>query len=347
LPIDAIAMAKSSDETRPEHDGHSGVASWALNMVAPDLVAYLPCPIKVPFEQAVSEYLSASAAPSISLQIEGNANKNEDDYSAWVGARCPADLPPLLITPGVNQLYARRFIEDILDSGSYSDVASYPRDEDRCETILRDPAGHATVLAANVTIIVVDHTRLGNRRAPRAWRDLLAPEFEGAVIMRGNGRTYCETTLLAWQKLFADDGLQRMGRAVRQGWHPAQMAKTAGTGQSVGAAVYVMPYFFARNIRQREQISIVWPEEGVIASPVTLLAKRELPPHLKAFASWCAGPTIARLFSLAGLATPHPDVRSGLPPTMRYVWSGWASARSMDLSAALSRAEAAFASGQR
>lgn len=313
-------------------------------MSGPDLVAYLPCPVKVPFEQAVNEYWAGRGDCPVEMQIEGNANKNDEDYLRWANAQDPAALPPLLITPGVNQLYARHFLQNVLDTGSFEDVASYPIDDLRREAGLRDPAGHATVLAANVTLMVVDHEKLGPRSVPHAWKDLLAPELERSVIMRGNGRTYCETTLLAWQKLFGNDGLRRMGRAVREGLHPAQMAKLAGTGHASGAAVYVMPYFFARNIRQRDAISIIWPEEGVIASPVTLLAKRELSPSLKAFATWLAGPTVARLFSLAGLPAPHPDVPSGLPRDIRYVWSGWASARAIDLSAALSLAEAAFAS---
>lgn len=315
-------------------------------MSVPDLVAYLPCPIKVPFEQAVNEYWSEHGALAPKMQIEGNANKSEDDYLGWVQAADPSALPPLLITPGVNQLFARSFLRDVLDSGGFEDVAGYAKDDARGDAGLRDPAGHATVLAANVTLMVVDHEKLGHRPLPHAWRDLLASEFERSVILRGNGKSYCETTLLAWQKLFGNDGLQRMGRAVREGWHPAQMAKIAGSRHASGAAVYVMPYFFARTIRHRDAISIIWPEEGVIASPVTLLAKRDLSPQLKQFAQWLAGPTIARLFSLAGMPTPHPGVPSGLPRDPRYVWSGWASARSVDLSEALSLAESAFAAGQ-
>ncbi|HEY5956924.1 MAG TPA: ABC transporter substrate-binding protein [Polyangiaceae bacterium] len=316
-------------------------------MSAPDLVAYLPCPIKVPFEQAVSEYLVAHGGDTLQLQVEGNANKSEDDYSAFVNAKCVDELPALLMTPGVTKLYAKGFLDAVLDAGHYEDVAAYPRDELRRETGLRDPKGHATVLAANVTLMVVDHTQLGERDVPRAWKDLLAPQFQHSVIMRGNGRTFCETTLLAWQLLFGNAGLTSLGSAVRDGRHPAQMAKVAGTGSSDGAAVYVMPYFFARNIRHREQVSLIWPEEGVIASPVTLLAKRNLPPHLRAFAAWLAGPTVARLFTLAGLPTPHPEVPSGLPSSIRYVWSGWGSARSIDLSTELASAEAAFALGHR
>ena len=322
-----------------------------LNIVnartTPDLVAYLPCPIKVPFEQAIHEYLFSRGPTQYALQIEGNANKNEDDYEALIGATRADDLPPLLITPGVNQLFGSQFLSQVLDSGQYADAAGYPKDVARAENVLRDPLGYATVLAANVTLMVVDHSKLESRPVPQCWEDLLAPDFAGAVLMRGNGKTYCETSLLAWYQLFGKVGLADIGRSVREGYHPAQMAKIAGTGHPSGAAVSVMPYFFARNIRHQDEVSLVWPNEGVIASPVTLLAKRAIAPGLRQFAEWLAGPTMARLFSRAGLPTPHPEVDSGLPVGTPYLWSGWERARSTDLSAALSEAEAAFASGHR
>jgi len=313
----------------------------------PDLVAYLPCPIKVPFEQAIHEYLLSQGSPEYALQIEGNANKNEADYEALIGAERADDLPSLLITPGVNQLFGSQFLTQVLDGGQYADAAGYPKDIARPENVLRDPLGYATVLAANVTLVVVDHSQLGSRPVPQCWEDLLAPDFAGAVLMRGNGKTYCETTLLAWYQLFGQAGLAEMGRSVLEGCHPAQMAKVAGTGQAGGAAVYVMPYFFARNIRHQDNVSLVWPDEGVIASPVTLLAKRAITPGLRQFAEWLAGATMARLFSRAGLPTPHPEVSSGLPVGTRYLWPGWERARSTDLSAELSEAQAAFAFGHR
>jgi len=316
-------------------------------MCAADLVAYLPCPIKVPFEQAIEQYLASQGSPPIACQLEGNANKNEEDYQAFLRADGPDGLPPLLITPGVNQLFGQKFVTNVLDSGNFGDVADYPLDSSRSESNLRDPQRHATVLAANVTVIVVDHTHLGSRQAPERWTDLLSPEFERSIVMRGNGKTFCETTLLAWQQLFGNEGLRRMGRSIREGKHPAQMAKVAGTGQCDGAAAYVMPYFFARNIRNQDKVSLIWPKEGVIASPVTLLAKRQLSPELQAFAQWLAGSTIARLFSLAGLPTPHPSVSSGLPVTCNYLWPGWNRTRTQDLSAALLTAEEAFESGHR
>lgn len=313
----------------------------------PDLIAYLPCPVKVPLEQAIAEYLETRGRPAISVQIEGNANKNVEDYALLIGANRAQDLPSLLIVPGVNQFFGRRFITEVLDGGLFRDVALYPRDPDLSGTALRDPLGHATVLAANVTLLVVDHTQMGTRPMPRSWRDLLAPEFASSVLMRGDGRTFCETTLLAWQELLGVEALAQMGRSIRAGWHPAQMAKIAGSGHESGAAAYVMPFFFARNIRHQDKVSLVWPKEGAIASPVTLFAKRHLTSELRQLAEWLAGPTVARLFSKAGLPTPHPEVGSGLPEGAGYLWSGWKRARSGDLSAELVAAEVAFASGHR
>jgi ABC-type Fe3+ transport system substrate-binding protein len=316
-------------------------------MAKPDLIAYLPCPIKVPFEEAVGQFLHEQGISSLELEIEGNANKDTADYTALVHATTPAELPSLLITPGVNELFGGAFVSRVLDSGTYADAAPYPRNSHAANASLRDPLGNATVLAANITVLVIDDTHIGTRSRPGSWRDLIQDSFARSVIMRGNGRTFCETTLLAWQLLFGAEGLVSMGRSVKVGLHPAQMVKLAGTGSVEGAAVYVMPYFFARNIQRREQVEIVWPREGAIASPVTLLAKRELSPELRKLAEWLAGPIVAKLFARAGFATPHPQVESGLPAPGNYLWTGWERARSSDVAAELAAAEAAFASGHR
>jgi hypothetical protein len=67
-----------------------------VSALRPDLIAYLPCPIKVLFEQAIAEYLAQQGSPPIRLQIEGKANKNGDDCAALVSE-------PLGIEPTVRQ----------------------------------------------------------------------------------------------------------------------------------------------------------------------------------------------------------------------------------------------------
>lgn len=51
------------------------------------------------------------------------------------------------------------------------------------------------------------------------------------------------------------------------------MVKSAGSGRS--AALYVMPDFFAHKIPQGRAVNQIWPEDGALASPVTLLVKKE------------------------------------------------------------------------
>ena len=177
--------------------------------------AYLPCPIKVPFEQAIHEYLFSQGSPRYALQIEGNANKNEADYETLIGARGRRSAP-LLITPGVNQLFGSQFLSQVLDSGQYADAAGYPKDVARPENVLRDPLGYATVLAANVTLMVVDHSQLESRPVPQRWEDLLAPDFAGAVLMSGNGKR------LPTPHPEVDSGLPVSTRYLWSGWERAR-----------------------------------------------------------------------------------------------------------------------------
>jgi hypothetical protein len=154
---------------------------------APDVLAHLPCPVKVPLEQAIQEWReervgSMPSDAALDLCIEGNANKSREDYAALVSHETPATFPSLVLTSGVNQLFGRRFLMQVLDTGAFEDAADYPSGE-RAESAFRDPLGHATVLAVNATVMVVDKRELGHLPVPRSWAELARPVYARSVVM--------------------------------------------------------------------------------------------------------------------------------------------------------------------
>jgi ABC-type Fe3+ transport system substrate-binding protein len=70
----------------------------------------------------------------------------------------------------------------------------------------------------------------------------------------------------------------------------------AATGSSADAlAISVMPYFFARHLRDREGISIVWPKDGALVSPVTMLVKTEKRAELQPLLDFLSGAQVAEI----------------------------------------------------
>lgn len=291
----------------------------------PVLLAMLPCPLKVPLEEDFwrrSEAGEWGDLDTSRIVFEGNANQT-DFYKTVDQYERVEQLPDLIVSPGISSFFHRSFRTRFVDQGVFSDVTGgriHPR---FANLELADPTGRYTMLCVNALVMVVDHSRLGGLPVPQSWADLLKPEYRKKVAMRGNKGSFCETTLLTLMHEYGMDGVGAFGEAVAQGLHPAQMAKSAGTGDPDACPILVMPYFYAKSIMKKEKVSIVWPEEGAILSPVFLLAKSEAQERLKPLTDYLTGPAVSGMYEHASFPALHPAVESRLPEGATLLWMGW------------------------
>jgi ABC-type Fe3+ transport system substrate-binding protein len=137
--------------------------------------------------------------------------------------------------------------------------------------------------------------------------------------------------LLPYFKDYGPEAVAALGRNVLRGQHPAQMVKEAGADRPDGAALYVMPDFFAHKIARQDRVRIIWPQEGGLISPVTMLVKRERAEELKAVTDFLTGAELARVFAGAYFPSPHADIENLMPPGARLKWLGWDFLREHDL----------------
>lgn len=300
----------------------------------------LPCPVRVPLERAFLERREQELLPPLRLLLEGHANKGEkadrDLARAW-----PEELPWLLLTPGVGWLYSRESRERLMDSGAFADPSGWEWGRGDLHE-LRDPAGHVGILAANLTVLVVDETRARDRKPLEAWEDLLDPSWERGLALRGNGKTFCETTLLTLENRLGFDRMDRLRRAVGGFGHPAQMVKSFSRPDGNTPCAATLPLFFARLLPRREGLRIVWPREGAVASPVTLLLRKGAPPAVRELARWLCGPEVAALNASVGLPSCHPDHPWDIPEGRSLLWIGWDTIRETDLGCRLAALQALF-----
>jgi hypothetical protein len=300
-----------------------------------NLFALLPCPLKIPLEEAFNGFLTRRAKEeqeNLTYCIEGNANSQLDyaDYADHFESL--DDMPDIIITPGFNSFFHPHFVERFINTGAFTSVNSFSGDQHLAAMGITDPEGHYTMLAMNLLVIVVDHTRLGERPVPHCWSDLLDPEYEKCIAIRGNrDGSFCETLLLSLYKDFRSDGLARLGRNVAWGWHPSQMVKAAGSGKEDTPAISVMPLFFANNIKNRENITIIWPTDGALVSPVTMLVKTDKREELQSLIDFLTGPEVAAICAGAAFPAVHPDVDNHLPENATFKWIGWDFVKNRDL----------------
>lgn len=317
----------------------------------PNLFALLPCPLKVPIEEAFAAFLQrlpADRRERLTFFIEGNAN-HQLDYADYADHFERLDeIPDIVITPGFNSFFHPHFVERFIRVGRFTSVSGYAGDRHLAPLGVIDPAGHYTMLAMNLLVPVVDRFRLGSRPVPRCWADLLDPQYRASIAIRGNSDgTFCETLLLAILKEFGPTGLEQLGRNVSYGWHPSQMAKTAGNGREEGPAISIMPLFFTTTIKNREQVEIVWPADGALVSPVTMLIKAEKRSELREVVDFLAGPEVARICAGALFPAVHPEVDNRLPDNATFKWIGWDYVTGHDLKTLIAQANEAFRRGFR
>lgn len=295
-----------------------------------NLLGLLPCPVKVPMQQAFNEFLAGqdAALKSKAMTLEGHANFHLSFYKQFDNINMDV-LPDILITPGINKLFSSDFHEKFISTGTYCTENDY-LEKAGGKTELYDPMSVFSILGFNVTVIVVSPERLGELPIPRSWSDLFKEEYENKVVMRGQKDFFCETTLLNIYQLYGEKGVLDLARSVYHGCHPAEIAKHFGLGSKDWPPIAIMPYFFAKTIKPANRVEIIWPKEGAILSPVTMLVRKqalpEMLPVVRFFTSEICSRIWANAFFLPGY---HKNTRSEMSGP--YRWMGWDFIRSSDI----------------
>ena len=109
------------------------------------------------------------------------------------------------------------------------------------------------------------------------------------------------------------------------------MVKSAGSGREDTPAISVMPLFFANTIKNRENVTIVWPADGALVSPVTMLVKTDKCKELAPLIDFLTGTEVARICAGAAFPAVHPHVDNHLPENATFKWIGWDFVKNRDL----------------
>lgn len=299
-----------------------------------NLLALLPCPLKVRVHEAFNRFVREGDLEKnnkLTYLIEGNAN-NLLSYDTYVEQFSDIDeIPDIVISSGVNSFYYRSFVEKFIDKGLFIDAAQYLPNERLDQIGIKDPGGNYTIISMNLLVMVVDKLKLGNNPMPKEWGDILNPEFEKKIAIRGQNNFFCETTLLTIFKHFGIEGIRKLGKTVKYGWHPAQMAKAAGSSSNDSPTVSIMPYFYSKTIKHKENVEVIWPLDGAIISPVTMLVKANKAEKLKTVTDFFTGMEVGQICASASFPTMHPAVDNKIPESATFNWIGWEVIKQYDL----------------
>ena len=135
-----------------------------------NLLALLPCPLKVPIEEAFELFLQQTEGlknKHFRYVIEGNANK-QMDYEKEIGSYKQIDeIPDIIISAGINGFYTKTFRKKFIEKKLFYDEIVYPHNELFMEMGIQDPSQSYTIFTANTLVMVVDVMRMGDRKVPQ------------------------------------------------------------------------------------------------------------------------------------------------------------------------------------
>ncbi|WP_077849448.1 ABC transporter substrate-binding protein [Clostridium puniceum] len=287
-----------------------------------DVLGLLPCPIKVPIEIAFDSMINDLGSNfDFKYLVEGNANYEVMwmDESSYIPSK--EELPKIIISSGVNSFYRRDFRAKAIEEKYFRKVQSI--EEKKINSDLIDLEGNYYIMALNYLVMVVDLTKLEGRVIPKSWNELLNSEFEKEVAIRGKKRKYCETTLFGIYKDYGKIGINKLSKLVGYGGHPAEMVKNIGKGIQDSPTISVVPYFYAKLLKNNKKVRIVWPEEGAIVSPVTLLFQREVPKSLDKIGNFFTSDEVRQICKNAFLPHPKDYLEFLRENDYKLNWIGW------------------------
>ncbi len=285
-------------------------------------MAMLPCGLRNPFKESFDAHVAANPERFAGFNFlnEGNVNHELSFYPLIDKMESIDELPDVIMASDINHFFHRPFIDKFLTGGLFESCIPYEPNAYLRDCGFYDPAGNYSMYTANLLVMAVDKKKLGSRPMPACWDDLLDPMFENEIIMRGEGDFFCNAVMLPFYKDHGLDAVKAMARNIKNGKHPAEMVKLAGSAKAEAGTIYLLPWFFAQRIKD-PNVEIVWPSDGAIASPVFMLAKKGASEKHPQLVDFLFSRTTSEMLAERHFTPIHPEVPCGLKTDLK--WLGW------------------------
>ena len=104
-----------------------------------------------------------------------------------------------------------------------------------------------------------------------------------------------------------------------------------------------MPYFFSKTIKENSNLSVVWPKDGAVISPVFLMTKKKNYENSKPLIDFLFSKQVAEVLGADGkFPQTNPEYDNKLEESQNFLWAGWDFIRSNDIGEILTNTEKWF-----
>jgi ABC-type Fe3+ transport system substrate-binding protein len=290
------------------------------------VLGVLPCPVRIPLMESFKEWMEANKDISLDYELKA-ANTGVEWIRDSIKNATEENITDLFMSAGFDLFFDEELMGKFKKQGIFEDMSGFERlnkDFDNEEISLKDPAGQYSVISVVPAVFLVNTDELNGRKMPLSWEALLAPEFEKSISLPLNDFDLFNALLLSIYKEFGEDGIRRLGRAHMRSMTPAEMVKSNRKSESGIPTVTVMPYLFAKMVREESPLKAVWPKEGAVISPIFLLAKKSSRERIQPLVDFFMSKEVGQMLATNGkFPSTHPEVENNLNEDQKFMWLGW------------------------
>lgn len=291
-----------------------------------NFIGFTYCPLKHTFREEFEEVYKAYAAKTgdkaFTYHVPSGCGGEDPFEELWKADKLE-ELPEIIVSVGFGDFFRKEFVEKFVNKGNFKAVPYGQMSREFTAAGIIDPDGWYTVYSVFPLVMLIDKRKLDGLPIPQKWDDLLSPAYSNNIILGASHGDLHEDLLLYIHKEHGDEGIKRLAANVKTGWHASQMAKTAGTNSSEGAAIYVIPWMFAKSCPRTEQTEIVWPADGALTTPNYILAKKNALTKYSRFLDFITGVNYGTKSANNYFPVLNAQVNNKLPAGAAFKWLGW------------------------
>jgi ABC-type Fe3+ transport system substrate-binding protein len=278
------------------------------------------------FSKAFPQYASSDKG---SVTLSGSINYDNIFFKQVETLTSVAQLPDILITTDINSIYHNSFRKKLLNGDNFEKLhISY-------HSIYNNIGfAHSPKLvgmfAADALVMVVNKSKLVNKPLPREWYELLNPSFYNSIVVCGDRDFFCNTFFYHYIKNYGLKAVEVLVQNVSARIHPEEMLNTIHTNNSATDLVYIMPFSYAKNIQNKIDYKIVWPDDGAMLIPIQMLVKKGSYEKYEDVINFLTGEVLGSELEKQGLLPTNSNISPQFPGS-KLNWIGWDFIENSDL----------------
>jgi ABC-type Fe3+ transport system substrate-binding protein len=292
------------------------------------IVSIFPVTLQSAFKDLFAEKFPQYAEDGHgSVIFKGSTYSENVFYNKIETLTSVSQFPDILITTDVNSLYHRtsRLLNDRnFETFQRSLHSIYTG------TKISHPSKVFGFLAAEAMVMVIDKSKYGTIQPPREWYELLNPALQDSIVFCGDRDYHCNTFFLYFVKEYGYGAISQLRKNTLRRIHPEEMLRSIDSGNKMNAAIYVMPYSYAKNIQNNFDYEVIWPNDGAILLPIQMLVKKGAVEKNRDVIRFLMGEEVGKMFEKYGLVATNSKVKNELPSN-KLNWIGWSFLKNTEL----------------